>query len=44
MKYAALILLVLHATPAHADDGGIVGSIAGALATAMDVSGDSDGD
>lgn len=42
MKPFLTLLLLLHAAPLHADDGGIVGAIAGAVASAMDTSGGDD--
>ena len=41
MKYLFLFLFLLP-VPAYADDGGIIGSVAGAIAQAMDVNGEDD--
>ena len=41
---ALVIFCLLVAPPAHADDGGVVGAIAGAIASSMDVNEGEDDD
>jgi len=35
MRYTLTLLLLLQATPVHADDGGIVGAVAAAIHSGM---------
>jgi hypothetical protein len=44
MKLLLTLLLLLHTATALADDGGVVGAVAGVVAEAMDVSGGDDDD
>lgn len=44
MRPFLTLLLLLHVTPAFADDVGVVGAVAGAIADAMNVSGGDDDD